>query len=75
VAFTVREAVIMSTSDLITDGPNQHIRAQVRCTDGPPDVYDAMVLNAAATHLSSIRVSGRNLTLLLAGHLHPWMDD
>jgi hypothetical protein len=74
VAFTVREAVIISTSDLITDGPNLHIRAQVRCTDGPPDVFHVMILNDAAKHLTSLRESGPNPPLVVAGHLHPWTD-
>jgi len=74
VAFTVREAVIISTFELITDGRNQHIRAQVRCTDGPPDVFHVMILNDAAKHLTSLRESGQNPTLVVAGHLHPWTD-
>ncbi len=74
-AFTIREAVIISTSDLITDGPNQHIRAQVRCTDGPPDVFHVLIMNDAAKHLTSLRESDQNSTLVVAGHLHPWTDD
>lgn len=74
-AFTIREAVIISTSDLIADGPNQHIRAQVRCTDGPPDVFHILILNDAAIHLRSLRESGQNPTLVMAGHLHSWTDD
>lgn len=73
-AFTVREAVIISTSELIADGHNQHIRAQVRCTDGSPDVFHVMILNDAAKHLTSLRESGQNPTLVVAGHLHPWTD-
>lgn len=74
-AFTIREAVIIATSDLETDGPNQHIRAQVRCTDGPPDVFHVLILNDAARHLTSLRKSDQNPTLVMAGHLHPWTDD
>jgi hypothetical protein len=75
VAFTTREAVIIAASDLVTDGPNQHIRAQVRCTDGPPDVFHILILNDAAIHLRSLRESGQNPTLVVAGHLHSWTDD
>jgi hypothetical protein len=73
VAFTVREAVIISTSDLITDGPNQHIRAQVRCTDGPPDLYDVMILNAAAHRIVELRAAQTNPILVIAGHLHAFV--
>jgi hypothetical protein len=75
VAFTTREAVISAASDLATDGPNHHIRAQVRCTDGPPDVFHVLFLNDAAIHLTSLRESGQNPTLVIAGHLHSWADD
>lgn len=74
VAFTIREAVIVATSDLETDGPNQHIRTQVRCTDGPPDVFHVLMLNDAAIHLTSLRQSRQNPSLVLAGHLHSWTD-
>jgi hypothetical protein len=74
VGFTIREAVIISSSALETDGPNQHIRAQVRCTDGPPDVFHVLILNDAATHLTSLRETGHNPTLLVAGHLHSYTD-
>ncbi|ONI61519.1 hypothetical protein ALI44B_14035 [Leifsonia sp. ALI-44-B] len=71
-AFTVREAVIISTSELIADGHNQHIRAQVRCTDGPPDVYDVMILNTAAHRILGLRAAGTSAALVVAGHLHPY---
>lgn len=72
-AFTIREAVIISTSDLTTDGPNQHVRAQVRCTDGPPDVYDVMILNAAARRVVELRAAHTNPTLVIAGQLHAFV--
>ena len=75
VAFTIREAVIIATTELITDGPNQHIRAQVRCTAGPPDIFHILILNDAAKHLTSLRECGQDPTLVVAGHLHPWIDD
>ncbi|WP_445996330.1 hypothetical protein ACUWEX_11425 [Okibacterium fritillariae] len=73
--FTIRKAVIISTSDLKTDGPNQHIRAEVRCTDGPPDVYDVMILNAAAHRILELRAAAANPALVIAGHLHPYTDE
>ena len=72
-AFTIREAVIIAATGLKTDGPNQHIRAQVRCTDGPPDVYDVMILNAAAHRVVELRSAHINPTLVIAGHLHAFV--
>lgn len=70
-AFTIREEVIIETTELITDGPNQHIRAQVSCTDGPPD-YDVKILSEAARRALDVPSAKLNPDLILAGHIRPY---
>lgn len=73
-ALAIPETVIISTTSLITYGPNQHIRAQVRCTDGPPDTFHVLILADAAKQLVALLESGQNPTVVVAGHLHAWTD-
>lgn len=74
-AFTVRQGIITTRSELITDGPNVHIRATLMCTDGPANTFYIVIMNDAASRLSARFESGDNPTLVVAGHLHSWTDE